>query len=342
MKTVIVNIAKASVRVMEIVNEARISKIEYVACKWCGSQDVKKNGHKREIQQWLCAKCGRTFQNNACLPHDKYTPEDIASAVYQYYTGSSLADIRGEIKQKTGREPSDPAILQWIKKATEAALDSTRNDKPNIGDTVAADETVIKVSGKKYWCVVVVDPISKYVLSAYLSRARTARAIQLAFEQAKLKMTKPPKVVISDGYTAYPEMVKMVFGDTTHHIVTKPFEGKNGQSNNVIERFNSTLKEKHKVSRNFKSLATAKMNLLGYVYFYNYLRGHESLDGQTPAAICGLKTPNENWKEVIYSRKPLIQSTIQPVNMGYRKRQSAKVRARKPIATGAMTIRGRR
>lgn len=327
---------------MENLISGRVSKIDYVSCKWCDSQKVIRNGTKRDIQQWLCKNCGKSFQDNGNLPLGRFNPEDIASAVYQYHTGASLNDIVGYIKQRTGRDVSDAAIYKWVTKYTQIALDSVKNDTPKVGDTWVADETVIKIAGKKYWVVAVIDESTRYALATRISRTRTARDIQIAFERAKERAGKSPKAVLTDGYVAYPEMVGQVFGERVQHIPSKPFEGKEGGDTNVIERWNSSLKEKHKVSRHFKSPKTAKLNLDGWIYFYNYLRPHMSLDGQTPAAVAGLQPKHENWQGVVYSVKPKTLPIIKPAGMTYRKRRKTKITKRKPLQAGVAVIRSRK
>jgi len=40
--------------------------------------------------------------------------------------------------------------------------------------------------------------------------------------------------------------------------------------------------------------------LAGYQIFHNYIRGHEGLDGKTPAEACGIKVEGKNkWLTLI-------------------------------------------
>lgn len=297
------------------------AKVDYVECKFCHSPKVVRNGTKRQVQQWLCRNCGRSFVNNDCLPLGRFKPEDIASAVYMYHTGSSLNDIVGYIKQRTGRTVTDAGVYKWVTEYTQIALNGVKDDRPNVGNTWVADETVVKIAGQKYWCVAVIDQESRFALATRISRSRTARDIQIAFERAKERAGKSPKVVLTDGYVAYPEMVGLVFGEKTSHMPSKPFEGKAGQDTNVVERWNSSLKEKHKVSRTFKSLKTANLNLQGWIFFYNYLRPHMSLEDKTPAEVSGLKSPFSNWRDVVDTKTQKIRVIIKPESVTYRKRE---------------------
>jgi putative transposase len=92
-----------------------------------------------------------------------------------------------------------------------------------------------------------------------------------------------------------------VFGDNTHHIVMK---GLTAEINtNLIERFHSTLKERTKVLRGFKSPETALVILNGFLVHYNYFRPHMSLDNQTPAEVAKIKIPYKTWTDFVRSDK---------------------------------------
>jgi len=51
---------------------------------------------------------------------------------------------------------------------------------------------------------------------------------------------------------------------------------------------------------------------MGYQIFHNYIRGHEGLDGKTPAEACGIKVEGNNkWQTLIQNasqRKPIKNS----------------------------------
>ena len=71
-------------------------------------------------------------------------------------------------------------------------------------------------------------------------------------------------------------------------------------SNNIIERFHNTLKERFKVTRGFGSTEGAENWLDGFVIQYNFIREHMSLDGKTPAQATGLDLPLDNgWGDLI-------------------------------------------
>jgi putative transposase len=279
------------------------SMYQGIQCKFCGSLYVVKNGTRRGTQYWLCKNCGRGFVDNKALPKMRYPIEAIASAVYQYYAGLSLNDIRGYIDQQYHFRPSDSAIYNWVTRFTKTAIDEANKYTPKVGDTWVADETVIKVGGKKLWLIDIIDQETRYLLATRLSETRGKKDIALLMRKAYLKAGKAPKRILTDGLKVYPDAVDLVFGGETRHVVSKPFV--EVDSTNVIERFQGTLKDRTKVMRGFKKPNTASLILDGWLVYYNYLRPHESLGDKTPARIAGINFPYQNWLDIVKSQTPL-------------------------------------
>jgi transposase-like protein len=86
-----------------------------ITCKFCNSPNLVKNGTRGGTQYWTCKSCGKSFVANQALPGMKYPVEDISSALYQFYTGTSLSEIRGHFKQQKESSPSDSTnkIERW-------------------------------------------------------------------------------------------------------------------------------------------------------------------------------------------------------------------------------------
>jgi putative transposase len=276
---------------------------EGVECKFCHSLNVVRNGTRRGTQYWLCKHCGRGFVDNKALPKMKYPIEAIASAVYQYYAGLSLNEIRGYIDQQYKFSPSDSAIYGWVTKFSKTAIDEAKNLTPKVGDTWVADETVLFIGGRQFWLIDIIDQDTRYLLATYLSPTRGRKDIALLLREAYLKAGKvAPKRILTDGWGAYPDAVDLVFGSETKHIVSKPFV--EVDSTNVIERFQGTLKDRTKVMRGFKKPETARHILNGWLVYYNFFRPHESLGDKTPAQVAGLKFPYKNWLDIVKSQPP--------------------------------------
>ena len=282
-----------------------------VTCKFCSSPHVVKNGTRQGVQYWLCTVCGRGFVDNKGLPRGKYPIRNIASALYQYYTGSSLSDIAGHIEQQTGDCPSKSSIYNWIVRFSKIAIDEASKYTPEVGDTWVADETVLKIGGKKVWFFDVIDEKTRYLLASRLSRSRTIKEAALVMNEARRRAGKSPKRIITDKMAAYIDGIELVFGASTKHVQSKPFT--DVDSTNIIERFHGTLKDRIKVMRALKKPSTIIIE--GFLVFYNYFRPHESLKDKTPAEAAKISFPFANWLDVVKSQSPIEQTKRRIANM---------------------------
>jgi len=242
------------------------------------------------------------------LPKMKFSIDNIASAVYLYYTGSSLNEIRGHIEQHHNILPSDSTIYNWVTRFTKIAIDEAKKHTPKVGDTWVADETMLDIGGKKLWLIDIIDQDTRYLLATQLSATRGRKDIALLMRKAYLKANKAPKRILTDGWKVYPDAIDLVFGSDTKHISSKPFV--EVDSTNIIERFQGSLKDRTKVMRGFKKPESARLILDGWLIFYNFFRPHESLDDKTPAQVAGIKFPYENWLDIVKSQAPpMLAST---------------------------------
>ena len=74
-------------------------------------------------------------------------------------------------------------------------------------------------------------------------------------------------------------------------------------TNNRIERLNGMVRKRVKVQRGWKSMGTAIPE--GNRVFYNFVRPHMALDGQTPAEAAGidLNLEGNRWMQLIRAAK---------------------------------------
>jgi len=311
----------------------KATSIDIPRCKFCQSTAVAKNGTRNGVQYYLCKECGRGFVHNKALPHMRYPIEIIADAVYDYYAGVSLRKIRDGIEQKIGLRPADSAIYSWVKKLTRIGLAEAKKHTPRVGDKWLADECVIRLKdGKKYWLINVIDYDTRFLLASELPRSRSIKDIKLAFDIARTKANKYPKLMLTDGWKAYDDACELAFASETKHIVTSPFKGKE-LSTNIIERWHGTLKDRLKPMRGMDKSETYQLILEGFILNYNYLRPHESLKDKTPAEVARIEFPYRSWLDIIKSKipkppsKPKTKLTLEEMKhpfRNYRKRPKPK------------------
>jgi len=270
--------------------------ISIIRCKYCGSLNVVKFGTYKGIQRYFCKNCKRKFKNDGSLLHGKVPADDIAIALNEYYSGMSINDIRRRIKQERGYYPSQSTVYQWVEKFTDMAVKHFNKYYPVVGDVWIGDETALELDGKDVWLWDIIDDKTRFLLATKMSYTRTSEDARILFKLAKERAGKEPKVVVTDKLRAYPEGIRLAFKSTIHRQ-SKPFTGSN--STNKIERFHSTLKERTKVMRGLKDANSALAFTDGFLAYYNFIRPHYALGGQTPAEAAGIKYDVKNWAGVI-------------------------------------------
>ncbi len=298
------------------------SGAEVTKCKFCGSPAVVKNGHRKGTQYLLCTQCGKGFVNNKALPKMRYPIDVVAKGVYDYYAGVSLNKIRNGIDAQWKVQPADSAVYGWVKLLTDKAMQEVKKHPLNVGDRWVADETVVTLSGKKYWALDIIDSDTRYLLGFRLSSNRSIKDIKAMLETAKEKAGKSPQEIVTDGWSAYPDSIEQVFGADTTHVRGAPF--KSGDENsNLIERWHGTLKDRLKPMRGMDKSNITQLVLDGFVLYYNYFRPHESLGERTPAEAAGVRLPYRSWFDVARSLQPepeLLLKDRNGVRVAYRVR----------------------
>jgi len=93
---------------------------------------------------------------------------------------------------------------------------------------------------------------------------------------------------LTDGLQSYIKAFKKEFytmrNPRTKHIRSAGMRSR--ENNNNVERLNGTVRERNKVMRGLKNPETPITD--GFQIYYNFIRPHMSLDGQTPAEASGL------------------------------------------------------
>ena len=276
-----------------------------VTCKHCHSNHVVKFGTYQGRQRYLCRSCNHKFKADDSLFGWKVSASDISSALLGYYSGSSVNDIRALIKQEKGYKPAQSTVYQWIDKFTEKAVDYYAQFQPKVGDTWVADETVLSIGGNDVWLWDIIDTKTRFLAASKMSYTRTIDDAKTLFELAYKRAGKAPKVILTDKLRAYPEAVEQVFGADTTHLQSNPFvRNGEGEATRPIERWHETLKERTKVIYGLKDTNSALEFLDGFLAYYDFIRGHEGLDGKTPAEEASIKYDVKNWAGIIHLGEP--------------------------------------
>lgn len=274
-------------------------------CKFCSSANIIKHGRSRGIQRYFCNGCKRKFADNDALPGMKTSVDHVASALSMYYEGMSLNAIRRHLDQ-TGRiYPSDSTVYEWGERFTKQAISEAAKHRPQVGDTWVADETVLRIDGKNVWFWDIIDARTRFLLASHVSHSRTTRDARTLMEKAQERAEKVPKIVLTDKLAGYVDGIEQAFGADSKHIQSKRFTVHD--STNLIERFQGTLKDRTKIMRGLKDVASARLFTGGWLVHYNYLRPHEALNGKTPAEVSGIRFPFRNWRDIVAEPRVTIK-----------------------------------
>jgi len=284
-------------------------------CKYCRSENVIKYGKYKDTQYYLCKDCGRRFVSADRIPKMQNSTKTIADALNMYYEGMSLAEVRRNLIQQDNNYISRVTAYNWVNRFTELVVKEAEKYQPKVGDVWIADETSMRIdrhkkddtgidnpyskSRKAKWVVFwdIIDADTRFLLASHATTTRSTKDAQVLMEKAAKRAGKIPRIVYTDKLKAYLDGIELTFGADTKHRQGSPFEV--GNSNNLIERFHGTIKERTKVMRALKNKDTLERFMDGWLIHYNFFRPHTSLQDRTPAQVASIKFPFRNWKDVV-------------------------------------------
>jgi putative transposase len=277
---------------------------ERPVCEKCGSARVVINGCRRNqsgaVQRFKCKKCGLRFSGPKGFRKRRADPERIALALDLYFRGLSLRKVAEHLYQVYGLSVSAMTIYRWITHYSSLAAEWMDGQGAKVGDRWHVDETVVMVHGEPRYLWNVLDHDTRFLLSTHVSRGRSILNTRRPFQKAKQATKKRPKQIFSDGMLAYPHAIRREFGITgrpSPHVRVKSIHEQ--ESNNVIERFHGTEKERFKVMRGFESLSGTSALAEGLRVHYNLVRTHQSLEA-TPGSLAGLPELGRfKWRDLL-------------------------------------------
>jgi transposase-like protein len=286
--------------------EMEITETRTIACKNCGSEAIVKFGTYKGVQRYWCKVCKRKFKDDAGAFHGKVPSSYVSQAVAEFYTGSSINDIRETLNQQHGYKPSKSIVWKWITKYTDLAVNQFKDYHPKVGDVWTSDETMVDLDKKlKVWVYNVIDERTRYLLASRIAISRTTRDAEMVMKEAQRRAGKTPKQVLTDANTAYDDGIELAFGADTSHVKTKPFTS--GANTEKVERYHGTYKDRVKVMRAFRDVETLIQFNEGWLVYYNFFKPHQSLDGKTPAQEAGIQYAIKNWADL--TRLPVTKET---------------------------------
>jgi transposase-like protein len=286
-----------------------------VVCKFCQSQNTRKYGLYKGVQNYYCSDCHKKFTGTDALAHGKVSPSFIVNALNEYYSGMSFHEIENNIEHQTDSDISHTAVIKWINKYTAEAIRRTKDLHPEVGNKWIADETYIQTDVKThdpkgivFWDII--DAKTRFLLASRITTTRSTQDAKTLMELAAKRAGKTPKVVVTDKLAAYIDGIELAYGSDTRHRQGSPFNTETNTS--LIERFHNTLKDRTKVMRDLRDQNTLKRFTDGWLVHYNFFRPNMALHGKTPAGEAGLKPDCKGWCDVVGVEKIPIVKTLEP------------------------------
>jgi putative transposase len=280
-------------------------------CPKCSSESIKKDGFREtgnrgKIQRYECKLCSYRFTNNDGFKRMKHNPQKISLCLDLFYRGVSTRKIQEHLKAFYPHNADHRTILRWVVKYSNIISQFTDKLNLNVGNEIQLDEMEYKTKGKQSWFIDMIDTQTRFMVASDFVKSREKSKIKRMLQNTKQKTEDKIKVVTTDGFLLYREIVKKSFGynlqehkyNIEHNIVNAS-EGEG--FNYKIERLHNSIRERTKTFRGFKNLESANAIMKGYAIFYNFIRKHQAL-GKCPYELAtDLKLNSENkWLELIH------------------------------------------
>lgn len=209
---------------------------------------------------------------------------------------------------------SHQTVLNYAKAASYYCHKFNLKNKGVVDETIAADETYIKIKGIDNYVWFVISAENKAILAYHLADNRGSIPAIAALHEAN--RTKPPDqetLITTDGNPSYSTAI-MYLNKELHkkkklkHAKVIGLQNLDKESEEyrafkqIIERLNRTYKFHVRPAEGFNSFNGAMAHATLFVTHYNFLRRHSSLKYKTPIHIeelDGIQTIQQKWIRLI-------------------------------------------
>ncbi len=226
----------------------------------------------------------------------------------------SVRDVQEYLEQVERLKVSHMTVYRWIIAYSKLAANWMNQQGARTSGAWHIDETVINIDGRNEYLWNILDHETRFALSTHISHDRSLRNTRIPIARAKAATPDRPSDVFTDGMNTYPEAISKELGRrATPFDDPKQVKGSGSWftphrrvpsirakiSNNRIERYHGTEKQRFKVMRAFDGATGASALSEGHRVHYNLVREHEAI-GMTPGEAAGIPLPSEmRWKAII-------------------------------------------
>jgi transposase-like protein len=264
-------------------------------CPHCKKEDIVKRGsfetkaHGKQ-QRYFCKSCNKKFIVRTGFYRMRNTPQKITLSIDLFYRGVSTRKIQEHLQAFYPHNSSNVSIYNWVVKYSKMISSFTERLKIENGHEVQVDEMEYNRLGQRNWFIDSIDTKTRFMVASNFFDNRGQKALRKVISKARYSTNGNVTTITTDGYLAYPKIIKKVFGYNNrlgkHNVTHNKVNASKGEGFNIyIERMHNSIRERTKTFRGFHgSVESADAIMKGYSIFYNFVRKHQSL-GCTPSQI---------------------------------------------------------
>lgn len=295
-------------------NNSQEIEVKKVCCPNCNSKKIKKRGlrqteNRGKIQRYFCNDCKKSFVLDDGFKRMRNEPKKITLSIDLFFRGVSTRKVQEHLQAFYPHNADHRTILRWIVKYSKMIHNFTNNLKINCGEELQIDEMEYKTKGQKSWFIDSIDTKTRYMVASNYCKTREQKELKRVLKIAKEKTDNQISICTSDGYTAYEDAIKKIFGynnklgkfNVFHNRVTQL---KGEGFNHKIERMHNNIRQRTKIFRGFKNLNSANAIMKGFEVYYNFIMKHQAIKCcPYELAVPELKLGLNKWLELIQLSK---------------------------------------
>ncbi|KXB02193.1 hypothetical protein AKJ43_02290 [candidate division MSBL1 archaeon SCGC-AAA261D19] len=195
-----------------------------------------------------------------------------------------------------GVKISHTTVHNWLKKYVKLVGQHVKTLAGKTSERWHADETLVRVQGRHMVLWGLLDSETRFLIATHISQRRGEKDARTFLRKGVEVSKRKPAEVVTDGLTSYPSAIEQECSEDDPLI---HLQGPLSEAlNNKMERFFRTVKARTKVAGGFGSEEGAKRFAEGFAIYYNFMKNHRSLGGNTPAQAMGLG-PKRSWLDLI-------------------------------------------
>ena len=294
-----------------------------IICSHCKSEDVikwtkRKTENRGLIQRYKCKSCNKTFTLDDGFFRMRNAPQKVTCAIDLFYRGVSTRKVQEHFKAFYPHNSSHKSIYKWIIKYSKLISNFTEKLKLNVGAEVQIDEVEYhrrkshkkRLGTEKNFFIDSICPQTKFMVASNYVQSRNMNEIKSIIKNIKSKTDVQVKVITSDGWLAYPDAIKKIYGfsnkthtaNVSHNVITA---SKGDGFNYPIERLHNNIRQRTKTFRGFHgSIKSANAIMKGWEIYYNFITKHQTINCCPYELATDLKLNSENkWLELIRASK---------------------------------------